>query len=249
MRRKLVAANWKMNGSKESIHLLLEKIFATLPSPLLDRVIFFPPAIYLDYVCAEISGQCARLGAQNADYHDKGAFTGEISMSMLSDIGCKFVLTGHSERRQHYHENNEIVAQKFHQAQYHGLIPMLCIGETAEERAAGKTFEVLKQQILAIIEKNARSFKQAMVAYEPVWAIGTGNVPTVEMVEETHRYIRSIIAGYHEEDAVHLPVFYGGSVNAKTAALFLSSDNVDGVLVGNASLDATEFVDIVKCTN
>lgn len=249
MRQKIVAGNWKMNGSISQIKSLLQQTLELMDKPMNVRCIVMPPAIYLPLVQQELTNTSLNWGAQNVYPHDKGAFTGEMSGPMLKDFGCQYVLVGHSERRHMFHEDEKFVADKFHHVKEHGMIPVLCVGETLEERLQGLTEKVLTTQLLAVTETNKRCFKDCIIAYEPVWAIGTGQTALPEQVQEVHSSIRTFVAKFNVNDATQLPIIYGGSVNEKNASSLFAMPDVDGGLVGGASLNAQQFVDIVKCIN
>ncbi|QUX94664.1 triose-phosphate isomerase [Marinomonas sp. CT5] len=245
IRQKIVAGNWKMNGSKESIQ--------TLISGLLDmdgsnsEVVIAPSFPYLSQVHDLIDGSNLVMAAQNASQEEKGAFTGEVSVSMLADFGVKYILLGHSERRSLYGETDEVVASKVKTVLGFGLIPMLCIGETLEERESGKTLEVCERQIQAVIDVvGVESFAKMTIAYEPVWAIGTGLSASADQAQEVHQSIRAFLAKSSESVSEKVQILYGGSVKASTSSALFKMPDVDGALVGGASLDAKEFIAIVK---
>lgn len=249
MRKKIIAGNWKMNGSRKSIKVLLDELKSYLPENSKAECVVFPPTVYLSDVAEALAETPIRWGAQNVFPKDSGAYTGEISPVMLQDFGCSYVLVGHSERRIIFGENEKFVAEKFHHAKEHGIIPLLCIGETFEERAKQLTEEVLNRQLSAIAEKDKNCFDECAIAYEPVWAIGTGEAASPIQVQEVHEMLRSIIACFNKEHARDISICYGGSVNDKNAASLLAMPDVDGVLAGGASLNARQFVEIVKCIN
>lgn len=249
MRTKIIAGNWKMNGQKDSIKLLLDELVTQMPKNPKAECVVFPPSIYINEVANALSGTSIRWGAQNMYPKDSGSYTGEISTAMLRDTGCTYALVGHSERRSMFGESEKFVAEKFHHAKEHGIIPILCIGETFEQRANGHTEEVLKKQIHAVGESNKNCFKECIIAYEPVWAIGRGEAASPIQVQEAHELIRSIVADFNKVDAQNICIGYGGSVNEKNAASLLAMPDVDGVLAGGASLNARQFVEIVKCIN
>lgn len=249
MRKKIVAGNWKMNGNSSSIKCLVHEVSLGLGQ--IDNVgcILLPPTIYVPLVRDLIKDTKISLGAQNMFPKEEGAFTGEVSALMLKDNCCDYVLVGHSERRILFHEDEKFIAEKFHHAKEHGIIPILCIGETLAERQEGQTKEVLARQISAVYKKSENAFENSIVAYEPVWAIGTGLTPEPNEVQEVHAYIRELIASKNKEAAEKVSILYGGSVNKKNAHSILSMSNVDGGLVGGASLNAAQFVEIVQCIN
>jgi triosephosphate isomerase len=248
MRLKIVAGNWKMNGRSDQIKSLLQQILKPLDGQTKAQCIVFPPSIYLPLVKDCLNETSIKWGAQNVYPSDAGAFTGELSAPMLQDYDCRYVLVGHSERRRLFGEDEKFVAEKFHHVKEHGMIPVLCVGETQEERQKGLTEQVLAQQLLALGEAR-QSFKNCLIAYEPVWAIGTGLTATPEQVQVVHASIRALVAGFCSEDAKQLSILYGGSVNEKNAAALFAMPDVDGGLIGGASLNAQQFVEIVKCIN
>lgn len=250
MRQTLVMGNWKMNGSRPSIHLLIDELLRTLPSlsPHTECALF-PPAPYLSLVQTLLQDSELSMGAQNVYPADSGAYTGEISGPMLREVGCRYVLVGHSERRHVFHEDEKFIAEKFHHVKDHDMIPVLCVGETLEERERGLTEEVLARQLLAVTHAGSHFFQKCIVAYEPVWAIGTGHTASPEQAQAAHGFIRNLVAKCDEKDALHLSILYGGSVTEKNARALFAMLDIDGGLVGGASLNAAQFVEIVKCIN
>ncbi|MFZ4077492.1 MAG: triose-phosphate isomerase [Legionellaceae bacterium] len=246
MRQSLVMGNWKMNGSVQTIQALLRDIRDHFPTHAPTTAVF-PPAIYLPLVADLLKGSPMTWGAQTTFAKDAGAFTGEISTTMYKDYGCRYVLVGHSERRQLFHESEKIVAEKFHHVKEHDMIPVLCVGETLSEREQGLTEHVLTQQIRAILKDNSSEFKNCVLAYEPVWAIGTGKTAAPEEAQAAHAFIRGLVSETNKTDAEDVPIIYGGSVNGSNAQALFSMPDVDGGLVGGASLDAKTFLDIVSC--
>jgi triosephosphate isomerase (TIM) len=245
IRQKIVAGNWKMNGSKESISLLINGLLEMEGSN--SEVVVAPSFPYLSQVESLVSGSAIVLAAQNISQEVKGAFTGEVSASMLGDFGVKYVLLGHSERRSLYDEEDEIVASKVKLALEFGLTPMLCVGETLAEREAGKTLEVCERQIQAVIDViGIAAFDNLVIAYEPVWAIGTGLSASAEQAQDVHKAIRAFLAQSSESVSQKVQILYGGSVKASTSSALFKMPDVDGALVGGASLDAKEFIAIVK---
>lgn len=248
MRQKLVAGNWKMNGRIQSVDALISSLLEKMnPSDVLTVVL--PPYVFLPRVKELLEGSAICWGAQNLYPLDSGAVTGEISTPMLREFGCRYALVGHSERRQIFKENENFVSEKFHHAKLHGIIPILCVGETLEEREKGLTEQVINQQLRAIVKPNQKVFNQCVIAYEPVWAIGTGRTATPEQAQAVHGFIRQFVAGYDEVDAENLSILYGGSVNEKNAKALFSMPDIDGGLVGGASLNAEQFLEIVECIN
>ena len=243
MRRKIVAGNWKMHGTRESARALLDAIFAA-PTPVCE-VIVIPPAVYLAELVQQCAGKGVALGAQDVSAQAQGAFTGETAASMVKDIGARYALVGHSERRQYHAESNELVAAKYAQAQAAQLIPILCVGETLEQRDAGQTESVIAAQLDAVIQRSsAASLAGAVVAYEPVWAIGTGRTASPAQAQAVHAFIRGKV---RREDATisgSLQILYGGSVKPGNALELFAQPDVDGGLIGGASLVAADFLAI-----
>lgn len=245
IRQKIVAGNWKMNGSKESILSLIGGLLEMDGSS--SEVVVAPSFPYLSQVNDLISGGSVMLAAQNVSHELKGAYTGEVSASMLGDFGVKYVLLGHSERRSLYGETDDIVASKVKAVLDFGLVPMLCIGETLVERESGKTLDVCERQIQAVVDVvGIAAFEQMAIAYEPVWAIGTGLSASAEQAQEIHQSIRAFLAKSSESVSQKVQILYGGSVKASTSSALFKMPDVDGALVGGASLDAKEFIAIVK---
>ena len=249
MRKNLIIGNWKMNGRLEQVGALLRELLALLSEQAGVECVVLPPAIYLPYVSSQLTGSAIAWGAQNVYPMDAGAFTGELSGPMLQDFDCKYVLVGHSERRHLFNEDEKFVAEKFHHVKYHGMIPVLCIGETLAEREQGLTEQVLAKQLLAVTHTGNHCFENCVVAYEPVWAIGTGQTATPEQVQSVHVFIRDLVAKVDESNAQTLSILYGGSVNENNAHALFAMPDVDGGLIGGASLNARQFVEIVKCIN
>lgn len=247
MRHKIVAGNWKMNGQIQQVMQLADQLKVGLTSEV--STIVFPPAVYLPLVNELLQGTKIHIGAQNVYPKDFGAYTGELSAPMLKEFNCQYVLVGHSERRQFFQEDENFVAQKFHHVKDHGMIPVLCVGETLIEREKGQTEQIIAKQLLAIVQEKENSFRGCIVAYEPVWAIGTGKTASPEQAQDVHQFIRSWVAEQNKEDAQRLPILYGGSVNENNASSLFTMPDVDGGLVGGASLNAKQFLEIVKCIN
>lgn len=247
MRKKIVAANWKMNGSQAWLSQYFKTFLAAL-SIQDTTCIFFPPYPYIGQAmnCIARYENCA-IGGQNCADVDSGAYTGEISAVMLKDMGCRYALVGHSERRQMFFESEKIVAEKFHRVKEHGMIPVLCIGETLEERKNGSAAEVVLQQLSAVSDADKKAFDNCIIAYEPVWAIGTGQTATAQEAQDMHASIRETLTMISDCDTEKVSIIYGGSVNENTAAALFSMPDVDGGLVGGASLDAQKFLDIIEC--
>ncbi len=256
MRTPLIMGNWKMNGSKESIQNLLQKIQIGLleigSKREKNQVAVCVPSVYLSLVLSELKNLNSeiRMGAQDVSTHDAGAYTGEISGAMLKDIGCFYALVGHSERRQYHQETNEQVAQKALMAKKNGIIPVICVGETLQERQSNQTEAVIRKQLKAVFDLiPPEIFKGSVIAYEPVWAIGTGLAATAEQVQEVHAFIRQEIFAYQSgvvDLAMGTQILYGGSLKPANAGEILTLNDVDGGLIGGASLKAEEFLAICQ---
>lgn len=245
MRRKLVAGNWKMNGSLQSNQALLEAIKNGLQGSKCD-VAVCPPATYIPQCQAMLAGTDIRWGAQDMSAHEAGAFTGEICAEMLCDFACSYVIVGHSERRTHHAECDEQVAKKVVRALANGLSPIVCVGETLPEREAGMTAEVVSRQIDVVLSQiSAEQTADIVVAYEPVWAIGTGRTATPEMAQEIHALLRKKLAEKSAASASTVRILYGGSVKPENAKELFSMPDIDGGLIGGASLKANEFLAII----
>lgn len=244
-RRPLVAGNWKMHGSRADNTALLGALLNRVDVSRTD-VLVFPPFVYLAETAAQLgAARKIQLGAQSLCAEPVGAFTGEVSAAMLRDVGCGYVLVGHSERRQLYGEDNALVARKFVAAQAHGLTPVLCIGETLAQRDGGQAFTVIAAQLDTVLQAvGVKAFERAVIAYEPVWAIGTGRNATPDQAQEMHVFIRRRLAEADAAIAAGVRILYGGSVKGGNAAELFSMADVDGGLVGGASLKADEFLQI-----
>ena len=251
MRRPLVAGNWKMNGDSESTTSLINGIADGRDDVTTAEVLVCPPYILIPRAADALNGRAdIVLGAQDLDINQNGAFTGQISAAMLVDAGCKYVIVGHSERRAIYGESDQNVADKFKVAQDGGLIPVLCVGETLEERESGDTESVVARQIQAVIDLvGIDNFDNAVIAYEPVWAIGTGKTATPEMAQEVHKFIRDMLSALNAGVAGNLRLLYGGSMNAGNAESLIGMADIDGGLIGGASLQAESFLAICKAAN
>jgi len=248
MRRPMVAGNWKMNGTRERARTLVDGIVAGLDGLGGVDVVVCPPYVLIEQVARQLGGD-ARIGwgAQDVDTHEEGAFTGAVSAPMLRDFDCTYAIVGHSERRSLYGEDDATVAAKFQAAQAHGLIPILCVGELLEERESGRTEEVVARQLDAVVELNGvEALARAVVAYEPVWAIGTGRTATPAQAQEVHAYLRERIASRSATVAGGVRILYGGSVKSSNAAELFGQPDVDGGLIGGASLVAGEFLGICR---
>lgn len=247
MRLKLVAGNWKMNGSLATNQALLQTLVPAVSRISGVKCAICAPFPYLAQVQQLLSGSGVAWGAQNMSQFDQGAYTGEVSGSMLVDFGCRYVIVGHSERRTIFGESNQLVAQKYAAALKSGLTPILCVGETLEQRERGTTEDTVGAQLDAVIERSeAGSFAQAVIAYEPVWAIGTGKTATPEEAQSVHAFIRERLAGHDEAVSAKVQVLYGGSVKAQNAGELFAMPDIDGGLIGGASLDAEEFAAILR---
>ncbi len=247
MRKFLVAGNWKMNGDSATNNELLGGIVAGLPKADNVEVLVCPPFPYLAAVGGLLDGSGVLLGSQNVSENEFGAFTGEVAPAMLRDVGCRFAIVGHSERRALYGETSEQVAAKFAAAQAAGLTPVLCVGESLEAREAGNTEAVVNEQLTAVLDRNGiESIAAAVIAYEPVWAIGTGMTATPEQAQDVHRYIRGVLAVQNADVAANVQILYGGSVKGDNAAGLFDMPDIDGGLIGGASLTAADFLAIVE---
>lgn len=245
MRDFLVAGNWKMNGSRAANAELTDGILAGMPDADSVKLLVCPPYPYLHELAGKLAGTRLSLGAQNVSQHEAGAYTGEVSPGMLKDVGCEYVIVGHSERRAMMSETSEIVAAKFRAALGVGLTPVLCVGETLEEREAAQTEAIIDEQLNAVLETaGIESFETAVIAYEPVWAIGTGRVATPEQAQEVHRHIRAAMSSRSEKIASRIQILYGGSVKGENAAGLFTMPDIDGGLIGGASLKADDFLAI-----
>ncbi len=262
MRKPLVAGNWKMNNPNESPRVLLENILhhsQQLEKMLVDlkadsalEIAIFPPAVYLREAQEILAGSAIHWGTQNVSAYNEGPYTGEISASMIKGFGCEYVLIGHSERRCLYEKLeldqtvlDKIVAEKYEMATTHGLTPIICIGETAEDYEANKTEEILARLLDVLIEhRGAKELSKTVLAYEPVWAIGTGKSASPEWAQDVHAFMRERIAKHDKATAESIRILYGGSVKANNAAAIFAKPDVDGGLIGGASLDVEEFIHI-----
>ena len=245
MRKPLVAGNWKMHGSRAENAQLVRSLLDLLRPDARAEVLLCPPFVYLWETERMLKDSDVSLGAQSLCAEAQGAFTGEVSGAMLRDVGCRYVLVGHSERRQLFGEHDALVARKFVAAQAHGLTPVLCVGETLEEREAGRTGEVVSRQLDAVLAVSGiAAFARAVVAYEPVWAIGTGRNATPGQAQDVHASIRARLAALDAIIGGSVRILYGGSVKASNARELFAMADIDGGLVGGASLKAEEFAQI-----
>jgi len=246
MRQSIVMGNWKMNGSRSEGIELANAIIAGLNDG--DKgIAVCVPSVYLSDIEKVVKGTPLVLGAQNVADQASGAYTGEISASMLKECGCSYALVGHSERRSYYGDTNESVAARFCQAQKEGIVPVLCIGETLEERESDTTFAVIDEQLNAVIDMaGIDALANSVIAYEPVWAIGTGKTASDEQAQEVHKYIREQLAAKSQSVADNVQIVYGGSVKPDNAKAIFAMPDIDGGLIGGASLDASSFLAIYK---
>ena len=245
MRQPLVVGNWKMHGNAGAIKSLMTELIEAKESFSRAEVGVCPPFVFLPMVTELCAGSSIRVGAQNVSQHDSGAFTGEVSAAMLAELGATYVLVGHSERRDLFAESNETVAEKFLAAQAQGLTPILCLGETLEQRERGETGKtVLAQLDTVLAAAGTVAFANSVLAYEPVWAIGTGETASPEQAQQVHRILREHIAGEDSVVAETLRILYGGSVKDTNARALFSQPDIDGGLVGGASLEAGQFAAI-----
>jgi triosephosphate isomerase len=247
MKKQLIAGNWKMNGSSVANETLLKALVAGMASATC-QVAVCVPAPYLAQVQGLVAGTGIELGAQDVSQHEAGAFTGEVSAAMLRDFATRYCLVGHSERRQYHGETDVVVAVKALRALAAGITPIVCVGETLEEREAGRTEEVVKRQLAAVIHANGHCISEIVVAYEPVWAIGTGKTASPEEAQQVHAVLRAQLRAATAQ-AERVLILYGGSMNAANAAQLLSQQDIDGGLVGGASLKPTDFLTIIAAAN
>ncbi len=243
MKKKLIAGNWKMNGSLAANEALVRGLLAGLTTPACS-VALCVPAAYLAQMQTLLAHSAIDLGAQDVSEHSGGAFTGEISATMLREFAVRYVLAGHSERRQYHGETDLQVATKVQAALAGGITPIVCVGESLAEREAGKTEEVVKRQLAAVIHANGHCISEIVVAYEPVWAIGTGKTASTEQAQQVHAVLRAQLRAASSQ-ADRIPILYGGSMNAGNAAQLLAQPDIDGGLVGGASLKAADFLSII----
>ena len=243
MRRKLVVGNWKMHGSRVANAELLAAVLAARPFAL--DVAVCPPAVYLSEAAATLAGSDIRWGAQDVSAHEHGAYTGEVSAAMLHELGCRYAIVGHSERRAQHAENDQLVAQKAQAALARGVTPIVCVGETLAEREAGQTESVVKRQLSAVIHTLAHCAAEMVVAYEPVWAIGTGRTASPEQAQAVHAVLRAQLQAATGR-AEHMLILYGGSVKPDNAAQLFAQPDIDGGLIGGASLKAADFIAICR---
>ena len=250
MRSKLVAGNWKLNGTRDSIQALMQNIVAGMDVLNQVAVAVCPPYVYIPMVETLIANTAIKLGAQDVAEQMQGAFTGEVSAPMLKEFACQYVIVGHSERRALFGEKDADTARKFAAARTQGLIPILCVGESLEEREQGITEQVVACQLDAVIElEGIEALTEAVIAYEPVWAIGTGKTASPEQAQAVHAFIRAKLAALNSAVAEKVQILYGGSVKGSNAAELFAMPDIDGGLIGGASLDAQEFLAICRAGN
>ena len=250
MRQVMVAGNWKMNGSSDSVKELMTGIKEGMASITKAEVVVCPPAVYIPRVSGAADGTAIKVGSQNICDQDSGAFTGEISADMLKDVGCEYAIIGHSERRALYGESDELIAKRFAAARRNGVKPIFCIGETLDERESGITNDVCARQIDAVIAlEGVDALADGVIAYEPVWAIGTGVTATPEQAQEVHAFIRKRVAQHDVEVADGLRILYGGSMKPGNAVELMANADIDGGLIGGAALKAEDFLGICKAAD
>jgi len=243
-KKQLIAGNWKMNGGLAANQTLVDALLHGLASPTCDVAVCVPAA-YLSQVQALLAGSAMALGAQDVSAQSQGAYTGEQSAAMLNDFGVRYVIVGHSERRQHHGETDEVVAAKAAAALGKGITPIVCVGETLAQREAGQTEAVVKRQLAAVIHANGHCISEIVVAYEPVWAIGTGVTASPEQAQSVHAMLRAQLRHAASQHADGIRIIYGGSMNAANASELLAQPDIDGGLIGGASLKASDFLKII----
>ena len=245
MRVPMVAGNWKLNGSKESACTLAKEVAAHPVNGV--EVVVCPVSLHLPEVAQVLQGSDVRLGAQNACAHETGAYTGEVSSSMLAEYGCQFVIIGHSERRSLFGDDNASCAARHQAVVSVGLTSIFCVGETLKEREARNTMAVIDQQLQSVFDASGSGgFAKAVIAYEPVWAIGTGVTASPEQAQDVHAHIRSVVAGHDKGGAEKVQILYGGSVNPGNAAELFSKPDIDGGLIGGAALKSADFLAVCQ---
>lgn len=250
MRRPLIAGNWKLNGSLSSISELISGMRERLPAVKNAELAVCPPYIYLSHVQKLLEGSDIALGAQDCSDQESGAYTGEVAAAMIKEFGCMYNIIGHSERRHVYGDSNDMVATKFAHVVKNGLTPILCVGETLQEREEGHTEVVIATQINAVLDLfGIEAFKNAVIAYEPVWAIGTGQVATPGQAQEVHEEIRLTLDAKNKDIAANIRILYGGSMKPENAQELLQQTDIDGGLIGGAALKAEDFIGIALAAN
>jgi triosephosphate isomerase len=243
MKKQLIAGNWKMNGSLAANEALIKDLLGGLKSPSC-QVALCAPSVFLSQLQLLLAGSAIDLGAQDMSKHELGAYTGEIAGAMLKEFGVRYCIVGHSERRQYHAETDAVVAAKTQRALACGITPIVCVGETLSEREAGKTEDVVKRQLAAVIHANGHCISEIVLAYEPVWAIGTGKTATTDQAQQVHSVLRSQLKAASDH-ADRIQILYGGSMNAANAADLLAQPDIDGGLVGGASLKPADFLSII----
>ena len=247
MRKPVVMGNWKLNGTKSTVTDLIKAFTGVANANEKVDVAICAPAIFIGMVESLATGSKLQWGSEDVDVHTSGAFTGENSPVMIKEFGSKYAIVGHSERRGYHNESNEVVAAKFKAAQDNGLVPVLCIGESEAEYDAGKTLDVCQAEIKAVIDLcGIEAFKNAIIAYEPIWALGTGKTATPEIAQNVHAGIRAFLKTFNAEVADGVRILYGGSCNAKTAPELFAQKDIDGGLIGGASLKVADFTAIIE---
>ena len=243
--RGLIAGNWKMNGSRDTVAELLEGVKKEVEG--VDLAVF-PPYVFLSETQSILKDSAVKWGAQNVSEHEKGAYTGEVSLSMLKDFGCEYVLLGHSECRQYYGETDAVVAAKYSAVKaYSGITPIVCVGETEAEREADRTETVIARQLQAILEQaDASALQNTVIAYEPVWAIGTGKTASPEQAQDVHAFIRDALGKVDKGIASGVRILYGGSVKPDNAEAIFAMPDINGGLIGGASLKAESFLEVAN---
>lgn len=250
MRKPLVIGNWKMNGSAARVDTLLAELTASDSQPAGVDIVVCPPFVYIQHVAGLASDSSLAWGGQNCAAQNDGAYTGEVSAAMLRDMGCTYAIIGHSERRALFADNDAAIAQKFARLAEQGIKPVLCVGESLEQREADQTLAVIDKQLDAVLTANSlEKWRDAVLAYEPVWAIGTGKTATPEQAQEVHAFIRQRLAQNDAELAQQTRILYGGSVKAGNAAELFGQQDIDGGLIGGASLVADDFLAICKAAS
>jgi triosephosphate isomerase len=250
MRKILVAGNWKLNGSLADTESLIKGVLSGMDQVTSADVAVCPPYPFLSLAQSLLQGSAVYLGGQNVSDQEKGAYTGEVSANMLKEFGCHYVIVGHSERRSLYGESDEFIAKKFAAAQVAGLVPILCVGELLEERESGVTEDVVARQLDAVINlSGVEALNNSVIAYEPVWAIGTGKTASPEQAQAVHEFIRNRIAGHDANVAQKVQILYGGSVKPDNAAELFANEDIDGGLIGGAALKAEDFLGICSAVS
>ena len=247
MRKPFVAGNWKLNGSRASIKTLVSGIIDGMGRVNNAEVVVCPSFVYLSEVSQMLEGSAVKFGSQDVAKEASGAYTGEVAVSMLKDIACPYAIIGHSERREYYGDTDQVVAEKFVAAQNGGVTPILCVGEVLEERESGQTEAVVERQLKAVVDlAGIKALENSVIAYEPVWAIGTGKTASPEQAQAVHAFIRQWISGQDSATADKVQILYGGSVKAANAKELFSMADIDGGLIGGASLVAEDFISICE---